>query len=253
MKSIKILSALLALLAISAIIFFSGCVNWVKTIKFKHYVHAYSVSNNFIIKTEEATSPGMFILTLATSKRDFVFFNSEGKDLELFEQLSAKNGDLSYNKKVDYIGGYFMHHRFLSKTIKDLQITCNVDIDKEHSAGTSLNDLFLILSGSPDAFIKSGYQTLNISPTDENMDERFKGVRSSLLYDLGIEKNSSQPIYGKVSDIDYSKYKLLGLHSSEIAYLGWINPPVNLPEYELTVKIMFEDGDSRTASISVAP
>lgn len=74
-----------------------------------------------------------------------------------------------------------------------------------------------------------------------------------LLYDLGIEKNSSQSIYGKVSDIDYSKYKLFGLHSSEIAYLGWINPPVNLPEYELTVKIIFEDGDLRTASTSVAP
>ena len=129
----------------------------------KNFIQLYVVPDDIDIYHYKTLTP-------ETSRSIWVTFRGEsvfdriinGKhDLE-YIALSTKYNDLSYNGYVTPAS-----NPTLAGEVRDIDVTCNVDIDESHPAGSSLNDIIKIHAGSPKAFINSGYKKYNNKLTDE--------------------------------------------------------------------------------------
>lgn len=96
-------------------------------------------------------------------------------------------------------------------------ITCDKDVDEMHPAGSSLNDLFLFLTFSPDKYLKNGYKPLNIDQEKEleKVGRRFRNTVNA-IFNSGT---SSELVYGTLSEINFSHYKLVRNYRMSKSYL----------------------------------
>lgn len=245
--SISIATGVFLVLALSL----SGCVDWCKDVVLKNYITMYSVSREIMVGSYTSSQTGLYYIEFSYSGSEFVDYRSTGEKLNKFTELAHKNGDTTYKEVIDCgnLGGRVPLRCFSSVPITDINITCDKDIDAQHPANSSIDDLFLLLSYSPDKFIKSGYKPLGTDNTKSNkLDTRFIPVDNNLV-------GSLEMVYGKLSDIDFSSYHFLGFpgygHRPLIAEFCWITPPQNLASYTLTVEVTYADGLRQKASLTV--
>lgn len=246
----KTIQLIIVLLILSIGFSLTGCMDRCKTEVLRYYITHYSVSRDITLHSD-LNNKNLYEITISFSGEEVVSYSSQGKKLETFKELARKNGDTSYKEVIECANLSPMPVRcFLPESVSGINITCDKDVD-QHPAGTSLNDLFLFLTFSPDKYIKNGYKPLNIDKEKElkRVDNRFKVVVSNFFNSSGA---SSEMVYGTLSEIDFSRYKLLGIPNNVCAEFSWITPPTNLSNYTLTVEIEFVDGVKKTASIAVA-
>lgn len=161
-------------LALLVTLCFTGCYDRSETLKLSSYMTFYYTTRDFkLTPYHNFDKNGLYAISHAGS---YVTPLSKGEDAVLFNELSQKYGDTSYKEIVEIHHIPLPYRSSFSESIANITITSNVDIDEQHPAGSSLNDMFLFFSSSPDQYIKNGYQLLDID--DEafigSVDDRFK-------------------------------------------------------------------------------
>lgn len=250
-KNIFLFAFLLLFIGIT----FTGCVDRCEKEVFRYYITEYSVSHEITLFSDYSNQDNLYEIRFLWNNNGIVSHTSKGKDLDAFKELAQKNGDISYNEVIECSNlGPLPVRCYFSEPISQISITCDKDIDPQHPAGTPLNDLFLFLTFSPDKFLKNGYKPLNIDTEKElaKVDNRFyTTVKNNVFKDFGT---SSEMVYGTLSEIDFSRYKFLGIPgwgNRSCAEFSWIIPPVNVSNYTLTVEIEFVGGLKKMASLTV--
>lgn len=227
-----------------------GCMDKCKTEILEYYITDYSVSRDISLFSNK-NDKNLYEIRILGG--EIVSYSSKGEKLETFKELARKNGDTSYKEVIECANLSPMPVRcFFSVPISRINITCDKDVDEMHPAGSSLNDLFLFLTFSPDKYLKNGYKPLNIDKEKESekVDKRFRHTVNA-IFNFGT---SSELVYGTLSEINFSHYKLLGIAgypSLTCAEFSWITPPVNLTKYTLQVEIEFADGVKKNADLTV--
>lgn len=230
----------MGVVAIASLLLVNSCTK-VKNIHYKNYVQTYNVSLDIAARTYWGSVVSVDFSSYTVVSK-FVSFNSKGEDKKEFERLCQKNRDVSYSKHVKYIGPIEINRAFFAVSVQSVKVTSDRDWDEAHPAGTPLNDLIAFVSGSPDKFINSGYQVPTI---DESIFELARQQHPNLgrtlsLYHNGVE-GASEPIYGELSQIDFSQYNLMGIDGSFAAF-EFDKYPDDDEAHKITIEITFENG-----------
>lgn len=254
-KTLYIGSLLLFVFFVSFLM--ARCTTKCKDKVLRHFITAYSTTREISFLDVTSHYENLYIISYESENNKFVSIESKGNDLEIFKELARKSGDIGYKEVIHCANLKPLRHRSFSPVpITRIDITCDKDIDQNHQAGKSLNDLFVFLSFSPDKFIRSRYQPLSLK-----MEEDLKNVANPLQPTVkSIYKqdgNSLEMVYGTLSEIDFSQYDFLGVpietlrRTGELAHLSWIAPPEGLTDYTLTVEVEYADGVTKSASLHV--
>ena len=137
-----------------------------------------------------------------------------------------------YNELVEKIGdthfdtvAYIFQSVALADTLKTINITCNKDIDSNHPAGSSLNDIFSIYFDDICAVIKNGYKTLT--------GQSYYSILVVVDGEICVLEDI-RAFYGtKLSSVNLPDKP----HSSPRLYLILDTAPENTDEYLFTVSI----------------
>lgn len=186
--------------------------------KLEHYVTTYALevekrSSDMRIPpvVQDINVNGLIRIMLHPTKT--VTWKTENdKEREEYLKYARKNNDLAWNKEVyplDATELKAVWFRFTSNQVVDISITAESDWDIETPKGSSLDDRFLFLSGSPDEYLKNGYK-LDISKVEaikKTIDSRLNDV---LEFYIDQTLQTSLPVYGVLSEINFLDYQLLG-------------------------------------------
>ena len=223
-------------------------------VTYSNYVSAYVFEES--LRTIHYKSDDMnhvFRIASHDPKANFISPHSTGEDKKLFEALSVKNKDTSYNRKFienDLDDINHSNNVFFAERITDISITSDTDWNSDYPAGASLNDLFLYLSCSPDAYILNGYKKVITESyiTTESIDVRLQDLLSWTNANSG---DTTTPIYGVLSDIEFEKYNLLGISG----IIGWFAPTVlpDNPKSKMKITVTFENGKTSVLEDSLTP
>lgn len=199
----------------------------------------------------------MFIL-YEYGKGDFIDYDSKGEASDRFKALSRKYNDNHYEEIILDPRLQYDPRIFFSESIKSITITCDKDLDAAHPAGSSLNDMIIFFSASPDIFLRDGKMIDTASEVRKQeyaqMDNRFKCYVKPTMQHL---KYLAELICRKLSEVDFTEFQLVGGAFNlgpglDFAYFVWEDTRWNtLSDYTFTVTILFEDGVERVASLHV--
>lgn len=155
--------------------------------------------------------------------------------------MQKKHNDLAWNREVyprDATELMAVWFRFTANQVIDITVTAESDWDAKTPKGSSLDDKFLFLTTSPDEYLKNGYQ-LDINKIEaikETIDPRLRDVLDCYI-DNTLQ--TSLPVYGVLSKIDFSNYQLLGAGKVWFAFM----PIDKLTKgAEISIKITFDNG-----------
>ena len=101
-----------------------------------------------------------------------------------------------------------------------------------------MDDNFKFISGSPDSYIHNGYHL--DSEIVDNAKAGFEYWTWTALYDDLSSSYVALPVCGKLSEIDFNQYDLLGYDDN----LGLLEPIEQSahPERQIAVEITYKDG-----------
>lgn len=173
----------------------------------KNFVQVYIIPDN--IKLQEYKTD--FILLEFGGKE---LHNSRESDNIAYDAYSLKYGDISYNRKLVPFS-----NRAIAEKIEVINVTCDKDLDKNHPAGSLLNDMIKLCATSPRRFIENNYtkETYQFS-------EEFK--------ELGLNTVSGyQPVVKLLSELNEEDLVLL----DNVCFL-YITKKLPVGDYKFTIK-----------------
>ena len=176
------------------------------------------------------------------------------------EQIIKRNGDtLNFPFSLDSREGELLMDRTaFGNRLTNILITSDTDLSIDYPAGSSLNDLFYFFSSSPDQYLKNKGLIENRINVDEYYNQNLAFFNEN--FKNYIDPNSIfKPVFGKLSEIDVSKFNILLLDSwifspAQINKLFCIIIPSIQPSNSLSIKIklFFEKGGD-TELVAIVP
>lgn len=191
------------------------------------------------------------LLYLAPKDTKVYSWHHKGEKKRKYDEYCLKIGDMSYNRKHTMMGNLLsvsVGREFSAESIQRIEVVSDAAWDDTHPAGSSLNDVMAFLSTNPLPYIASGYSAYVNSEPGPNF--HFGGDFSPYWWIKSDENMGKlELVEGRLSDIDFSRYTLLGLSS---VWEGWgvlrfISAPTKAQEHELTFTISFKDGGQSQA------
>lgn len=215
--------------------------------RYKHYVYAYITSFGGIDTIHNGYFSSKIIEIGIDYKKNYTYVKEDDAS-GIFECLSERNYDMSYNGTANLASESLRRIRrvFLSERIVDVDVTSDVAWDASHPVGSSLKDLFIFFSASPDSYIRSGYCDIDRKELGE-----FNRKNPTLVkYAERINKYEDDtllPFGGKLSELDLNKYHLIRSGHNELFEL-FPAVPIPAPETKVTVSMTLSNGKTYTAS-----
>lgn len=174
--------------------------------------------------------------------------------------IIKRNGDtLNFPFSLDSREGELLMDRTaFGNRLTNILITSDTDLSIDYPAGSSLNDLFYFFSSSPDQYLKNKGLIENRINVDEYYNQNLAFFNEN--FKNYIDPNSIfKPVFGKLSEIDVSKFNILLLDSwifspAQINKLFCIIIPSIQPSNSLSIKIklFFEKGGD-TELVAIVP
>lgn len=215
--------------------------------RYKHYVYAYITSFGGIDTIHNGYFSSKIIEIGIDYKKNYTYVKEDDAS-GIFECLSERNYDMSYNGTANLASESLRRIRrvFLSERIVDVDVTSDVAWDASHPVGSSLKDLFIFFSASPDSYIRSGYCDIDRKELGE-----FNRKNPTLVkYAERINKYEDDtllPFGGKLSELDLNKYHLIRSGHNELFEL-FPAAPIPAPETKVTVSMTLSNGKTYTTS-----
>ena len=215
--------------------------------RYKHYVYAYITSFGGIDTIHNGYFSSKIIEIGIDYKKNYTYVKEDDAS-GIFECLSERNYDMSYNGTANLASESLRRIRrvFLSERIVDVDVTSDVAWDASHPVGSSLKDLFIFFSASPDSYLRSGYCDIDRKELGE-----FNRKNPTLVkYAERINKYEDDtllPFGGKLSELDLNKYHLIRSGHNELFEL-FPAVPIPAPETKVTVSMTLSNGKTYTAS-----
>ena len=178
-----------------------GC-DVVDSYTFRSYVNTYYHYSDLSISI---TNSGNIVIKGADFIKQYTW-KSEGRDKVVYDSLCVLHGDMSYNKRRDYLIVPDWGHCSMND-IESINVVSNSNYDNQHLSGTSLNDMIRFISVSPQKFIDSNYSTTY--NWDLDFPESFKKESNMTNFKNSKESVCFFPINKKLSEVDMSDLKLL--------------------------------------------
>lgn len=256
-KSIAIVLAVFA--SLIAIMISCGKFNFVE-VHVRSMVNAYYTPKELqIYKTNKR---GIFSLKMITTGGKYGYYNSEGDAKYFYDTWCRKHGDMTYDRKVEFGNsstGYILPHAFVAADYTSVNITCDVDWDDRHPAGTSLNDIVMFYSTSPIKYIESGYTELYDWGEVDAPDIFYKSMYNhGYIYKRSIAEGISpfHPVIKPVNELTQEDMVLLGSGDVEsnnvFAILEFTSMPDSYAERTITVTVTTDKEETFSASIELA-
>jgi hypothetical protein len=155
--------------------------------------------------------------------KGLISWEKGGSYTDYYYELVEKIGDTSYNSRL--MSGLSSRGIIsIADTLQAVTITCNRQIDENHPAGSSLNDIFSVYFEDPYAIVKNGYKSL----TGEN------------YYSLeGLPDKFPHSLFGaRLSSVDFTTKLYMGIEWGLVLETA----PQNTGEYIFTVSITNKAG-----------
>ncbi len=122
------------------------------------YISQYSIIDHIQIEPYVVNnSDSSHLLTFRFILDGHVSVASKGEDKQLYNKICNINGDTSHCGTVEKSGAYISGGSAFYPNISAINITCNIDFDANHPAGTSLNDCFEIEYSHYEQFNDDGF------------------------------------------------------------------------------------------------
>ena len=235
----------LLILAIICLPIIKSC-DKVTTEKFRSYVNTYYQFNDIKLSLSESGN----ILIAGDDFECHYTWQSKGDFKKKYDELCELHNDMSFNKKMDYIAGTDWGHA-LAPDFISIDVVSSADFDSEHPAGTSLNDIFYLISVSPQEYIKGGYNQLY--DWSKGTPARFQ--KAAYLEGFNGQTYGDRPYYHpidkKLSEITAEDMALMGVNSVYYyACLVFDSEPTLEKEHELTVTVRTHDGKTLSHKIT---
>lgn len=210
---------------------------------FRSYINTYYSHDEIDVDLTDAGN----IRVYGSAFNQHFTWKSKESSKEVYDMLSKRNNDLSYNTQMGYIVGTHWGHAY-AEDIASINVQSNSDFDEQHPAGISLNDVITLVSVSPKKFIDSSYQqTYN---WDTNLSESFKSESKSQNFGNGEFSLHYHPIEKKLSEITSSDMVLAGFDIYCYAFLLFDSAPTASKEHKLTITIRTGDGKVYSPTIT---
>ena len=154
----------------------------------------------------------------------------------LFDSIARSYGDIWYphpsERRLLYTQVYNVDK------VTNISVFALEDWSDRYPKGSCMDDNFKFISGSPDSYIRNGYHL-----DSEIVDKAKAGFEYwswTALYDDLSSSYVALPVCGKLSEIDFNQYDLLGYYY----YLGLLEPIEQSahPERQIAVEITYKDG-----------
>ena len=154
----------------------------------------------------------------------------------LFDSIARSYGDIWYphpsERRLLYTQVYNVDK------VTNISVFAPEDWSDRYPKGSCMDDNFKFISGSPDSYIRNGYHL-----DSEIVDKAKAGFEYwswTALYDDLSSSYVALPVCGKLSEIDFNQYDLLGYYY----YLGLLEPIEQSahPERQIAVEITYKDG-----------
>ena len=154
----------------------------------------------------------------------------------LFDSIARSYGDIWYphpsERRLLYTQVYNVDK------VTNISVFALEDWSDRYPKGSCMDDNFKFISGSPDSYIRNGYHL-----GSEIVDKAKAGFEYwswTALYDDLSSSYVALPVCGKLSEIDFNQYDLLGYYY----YLGLLEPIEQSahPERQIAVEITYKDG-----------
>ena len=154
----------------------------------------------------------------------------------LFDSISRSYGDMWHphpsERRLLYTQVYNVDK------VTNISVFALEDWSDRYPKGSCMDDNFKFISGSPDSYIRNGYHL-----DSEIVDKAKAGFEYwswTALYDDLSSSYVALPVCGKLSEIDFNQYDLLGYYY----YLGLLEPIEQSahPERQIAVEITYKDG-----------
>lgn len=154
----------------------------------------------------------------------------------LFDSIARSYGDIWYphpsERRLLYTQVYNVDK------VTNISVFALEDWSDRYPKGSCMDDNFKFISGSPDSYIRNGYHL--DSETVDKAKAGFEYWSWTALYDALSSSYVALPVCGKLSEIDFNQYDLLGYYY----YLGLLEPIEQSahPERQIAVEITYKDG-----------
>ncbi|WP_424777244.1 hypothetical protein [Porphyromonas endodontalis] len=154
----------------------------------------------------------------------------------LFDSIARSYGDMWHphpsERRLLYTQVYNVDK------VTNISVFALEDWSDRYPKGSCMDDNFKFISGSPDSYIRNGYHL-----DSEIVDKAKAGFEYwswTALYDDLSSSYVALPVCGKLSEIDFNQYDLLGYYY----YLGLLEPIEQSahPERQIAVEITYKDG-----------
>ncbi|WP_276773980.1 hypothetical protein [Porphyromonas endodontalis] len=154
----------------------------------------------------------------------------------LFDSIARSYGDMWHphpsERRLLYTQVYNVDK------VTNISVFALEDWSDRYPKGSCMDDNFKFISGSPDSYIRNGYHL-----DSEIVDKAKAGFEYwswTALYDALSSSYVALPVCGKLSEIDFHQYDLLGYDYN----LGLLEPIEQSahPERQIAVEITYKDG-----------
>ena len=154
----------------------------------------------------------------------------------LFDSIARSYGDIWYPHPSERSLLYTQVYNV--DKVTNISVFALEDWSDRYPKGSCMDDNFKFISGSPDSYIRNGYHL-----DSEIVDKAKAGFEYwswTALYDDLSSSYVALPVCGKLSEIDFNQYDLLGYYY----YLGLLEPIEQSahPERQIAVEITYKDG-----------
>lgn len=211
------------------------------------YIGAYYSPHSLVLKKFHTEDEGYFFGVLSRNEKVYSIFGND-ENRSKYEALRNYFGDTAYVREFTYNEN--LHNTplaYLSNEIKSIVIRSTHDF-MGCPAGDTLNKMFSIYAISLDSYIQSGYQDVY------DYSNPLTPIVCKELVDEETQYNPEYigaPVYGKLSEIEYSKLRLIAANyvpSFAKLFLLKFDSEPTLKQGELSVEIEFVDGTRLEAS-----
>ena len=215
----------------------------------KHYVDKYITSFDAIAISEIEHLKDTNIIYVGIDWKKPNVYIDKRHNFALYERISMENNDVSYDKVLVSIlreHSRRLYRYFIIERIADVDVKSDVAWDASHPVGSSLKDLFIFFSGSPDSYINSGYRSVD----EYALGEFFRRFPNLSKYGQNLYSGSNGtmvPFADKLSEIEFYKYNLINAWHGNL-FLLFPAVPIPAPETKVTVSMTLSNGKTYTAS-----
>ena len=154
----------------------------------------------------------------------------------LFDSIARSYGDMWYPHPSERSLLYTQVYNV--DKVTNISVFALEDWSDRYPKGSCMDDNFKFISGSPDSYIRNGYHL-----DSEIVDKAKAGFEYwswTALYDALSSSYVALPVCGRLSEIDFNQYDLLGYDYN----LGLLEPIEQSahPKRQIAVEITYKDG-----------